>query len=64
MDAMTSEQLSDTVRAVCGENVELSRSVELLVMAAYAKGREHAFDSLGLDPAEFETGEDAVAWCL
>lgn len=64
MDAMTSEQLAETVKSICGENVELSQSVELLVLAAYSKGREDAFATLGLDPAEFNGADDAFAWSV
>ena len=64
MSVMSQTQVHETVLAACGQNVELSRNVEQMILDAYTRGRADAFEMLGLDEAEFQDETESVAWTV
>ena len=62
MNLETQNFAMESVRSVCGENVDLTPGVERMVMAAYLRGRGDTLAMLGIEEDDLPTGEDATAW--
>lgn len=62
MNHMLQEFAKETVRDVCGDNVELAPSVERIVMEAYLRGRGDTLAMLGIEEDDLPAADAATAW--
>ena len=52
----------ETIRSVCGDNVELSSGVEQIMIEAYLRGRGDTLAMLGIEEEDLPDSEGATAW--
>lgn len=56
------EQIKAELRKIMGVNCEPTAELEKMLLAAYSKGFDDAYGSLGLDEDDFQSGDGLMAW--